>query len=102
MKFILLLSLVLILSGSTLQEGQDIEHEEGVMILNSGNFEDVIKNNKAVFVKFYTDWCPHCQKLKPKWRKLSKFLGDNGHNVKIAMINAEKHPEMAEKYKVIF
>lgn len=34
--------------------------------------------------------------------KTSQPFEKKGHDVKIAMINAEHHPEIAEKHQVIF
>ncbi len=42
--------------------------------------EEIVR--KPAFIKYYADWCGHCQKLKPEWEKLekeltsSKFEGD--------------------------
>jgi thiol-disulfide isomerase/thioredoxin len=49
------------------------------------------------FVMYYADWCPHCQSIKPDFKK---FMGDgtmnvNGKSVKIDMVQPENEPEKA-------
>jgi len=72
----------------------------GVAILTADNFENVIAENKFVFVKFYAPWCGHCQKLAPKWAKLASLVDKFEYNVVIAKINAEKHQSISEEHEV--
>lgn len=103
MKSLLFIALLLMLTSPNFAEDRKEYEKNGeVLILTNENFDQAIKDHKALFVKFYTDWCPHCKKLKPKWKKLADYLKKNGHNVKIAMIDAEKHPEIAKKHRVNF
>lgn len=79
MKICLLLLAILSISSLGLAEeakatGTTYEKEGEILILNKDNFDQAIQEHKAIFVKFYTDWCPHCKKLKPKWKKLANHL----------------------------
>jgi thiol-disulfide isomerase/thioredoxin len=71
-----------------------------VLILTDRNIEQAIENHETLFVKFHAPWCPHCKKLKPKWIKMAKKYKKEGKDVAFAMINSDKHPNSAEKYRV--
>ena len=43
-----------------------------VQILNEQNFDQVISNNKLVFIDFSAVWCRPCQSYKPKFHAFAE------------------------------
>ena len=51
--------------------------------LNDNNVERYAKNmqdtNTVHVVAFLADWCGHCQRFKPEWKKIKKHLKSKKH-----------------------
>jgi len=46
--------------------------DDFVHILKDNNYENFIKNNDFVFVKYYAPWCGHCKSMAPAWAKFAE------------------------------
>jgi thiol-disulfide isomerase/thioredoxin len=70
----------------------------------SENFSNKLENkDKASFVMFYADWCPHCQNAKPIVNDLKEEVSNDNQlkkNVEIVNVNCEEEKELANKYKI--
>ncbi|SNS72808.1 Thiol-disulfide isomerase or thioredoxin [Ekhidna lutea] len=55
------------------------------------NFQDTLKSNDKVVVKYFADWCGSCRLFAPKFRRLSE--DDRFSDVTFLDVNAENSPE---------
>ena len=67
--------------------------------LNGDNFQkEVLESGLPVLVDFWAPWCGPCHALTPAIEDLAKNYSDK---VKIAKVNIDSHPELANKYQVM-
>ncbi|KAJ6231718.1 protein disulfide-isomerase tmx3 [Anaeramoeba flamelloides] len=69
---------------------------ENVIELTEENFDFEVDENEKWFIKFYTDWCGHCKKLKPIFSKLA----DEESAINFGSVNCEKQKNLCKKYKI--
>lgn len=68
-----------------------------VTTLTSASFSaEVLRSDRPVLVDFYADWCGPCRMLRPTLEALS----DERTDVKVAAINIDENPDMAEQYGI--
>ena len=69
----------------------------GIVHVTSANFQQqVMQSQVPVLVDFYADWCEWCQKQDPALEDIA----DNYSNVKIAKINIDESPALAQQYNI--
>ncbi len=67
------------------------------IIKTEKEYDEMLKNNKSVFVDFYADWCGPCKMLAPVVEDLSKEYTD----VVFAKVNVDDNPEIAQRYGIM-
>jgi len=53
------------------------------------SFEELLKNNTKVIVKYYADWCGSCKLFNPKFKRLSN--DERFSSVQFIKVNAEEN-----------
>lgn len=62
------------------------------------DFNEILKENPNVVVKYYADWCGSCRLFAPKYRRIADELG--GGEITFLDVNAETNPEARKLGKV--
>lgn len=71
-----------------------------VVVADSSNFDDIVLNSgKTSFVKFYAEWCSHCQHMVPAWEQLAESYANN-NAVQIVEIDADKSKDIGRRYNI--
>ena len=60
-------------------------------------FNQLLKDEKAVFVDFYADWCGPCKMIGPVVEELASEYPD----VTFVKVNVDDYPELAKRYGVM-
>ena len=70
-----------------------------ITAITKDNFnEEVVNSELPVLIDFYADWCGPCKMMGPVVEELAK---EYEGKAKVAKINVDQEPEIAEKYDVM-
>jgi thioredoxin 1 len=70
---------------------------ENIKQLTTGNFaEEIEQFNGTAVVDFWAPWCGPCRAIAPIIDEIARDFGA----VKVAKVNIDDHPELAEKFNV--
>ena len=67
------------------------------IIKNKTEYNQVLADNKSVFVDFYADWCGPCKMVGPVLEEISKDYTD----IKFVKVNVDDNPEIAQQYGIM-
>ncbi|WP_244833320.1 thioredoxin [Clostridium sp. BJN0001] len=66
-------------------------------IINSNDFNRVIKENRVVVIDFFATWCGPCKMLGPVLEDVHKDLAGK---VGIYKVDIDKSPDMAAQFQI--
>ena len=61
------------------------------------NVEDVVD---AEMYYFYTEWCPHCEEVKPVWDEIREKYSNKYFNISFFSIDCDKDKDTADDFNV--
>lgn len=67
------------------------------IVKNEEDFDQILKDNEAVFVDFYADWCGPCKMVSPIVEELASERTDT----KFVKVNVDDIPEVAERFGIM-
>ena len=67
------------------------------IIKNKAEYDQLLADNKSVFVDFYADWCGPCKMVGPVLEEISKDYTD----IKFVKVNVDDNPEIAQQYGIM-
>ncbi|CDJ67442.1 protein disulfide isomerase, putative [Eimeria necatrix] len=73
------------------------EDDSAVLVLTNSNFDETLKQNEVVLVKFYAPWCGHCKRMAPEYAKAALLLQQKGSKVVLAKVDATAETDLANK-----
>jgi protein disulfide-isomerase A1 len=74
--------------------------ESYVLSLTKDTFDDAVKTNKYLLVKFVAPWCGHCKSLAPAYAAAAKQLAESGSEIKLASVDATIEKDLAKNFDV--
>lgn len=61
------------------------------------------KSGECIVALFYADWCPHCVKFKPDFKKAKAAMDGKKHKsntMRFEMVDCDKYKDLSKKYDV--
>ncbi|KAL7012707.1 hypothetical protein ACKWTF_014996 [Chironomus riparius] len=85
--------------ASTIQQSNSI-YQFPVIKITDANYTQFANQHEWIYVKFFTDWCPHSKKVIPAWHEVSYRLSSTP--IAVAEIQCEVDDTLlCEKFKTI-
>lgn len=77
-----------------------LARSEDVLVLTDSNFDEAIKENEYILVKFYAPWCGHCKALAPEYEMAAGKLKDGEPKIVLAKMDATEQKEIPTRFGV--
>lgn len=67
------------------------------IVKSVAEYDQLLKDNKSVFVDFYADWCGPCKMVGP----LVEELSEEEKDVTFVKVNVDENPDIAQRYGIM-
>eukprot|EP01006_Ploeotia_vitrea_P034095 TRINITY_DN65703_c3_g4_i1.p1 TRINITY_DN65703_c3_g4~~TRINITY_DN65703_c3_g4_i1.p1 ORF type:complete len:497 (-),score=340.27 TRINITY_DN65703_c3_g4_i1:196-1686(-) len=99
MKYLLLLSVALLAVSASLTMVSAAEDESKVVVLDTSNFDDFVKDTDLALIEFYAPWCGHCKALAPEYDEAAEKI-DGKNAGKLAKVDCTTQREICDRFEV--
>lgn len=82
---------------AALVAADDVTFDKDVAVLTDKNFDNFVKENNKVLVKFYAPWCGHCKKMEPFYAEAATTLKGK---VPLAKVDATVEKDCSSRHGV--
>ena len=65
--------------------------------LTSQQFQELVREPKAVLVDYWAQWCGYCRRIAPAYERIAEQYGDQ---IVVAKVNVDEEPELAKAERI--
>jgi len=81
-------------------QADEVEKDEGVLVLTDDNFDGEIAKHEHLLVEFYAPWCGHCKKLAPEYAAAAKILGEKTPPQYVAKVDTTVQEKLGKRFDI--
>ncbi len=70
---------------------------EPIAAMPMDGFDRILRENAAVLIDFYADWCKPCKKMDPI---VNRIANENGKKMKLLKVDTDKNDAMTNIFKI--
>jgi protein disulfide-isomerase A1 len=78
----------------------DYTRDEGVVVLDTNNFDKALSEFDYALVEFYAPWCGHCKRLAPEYAQAAQQLAQTNPEIKLVKIDATIEKDLATRFGI--
>ncbi|NWW53748.1 PDIA2 isomerase, partial [Pedionomus torquatus] len=78
----------------------ELEEEDGVLVLHEHNFARALSEHRLLLVEFYAPWCGHCQRLAPAFAQAAAMLMDESSPARLGKVDATAQTALANEFGI--
>ncbi|NWI69074.1 PDIA2 isomerase, partial [Todus mexicanus] len=78
----------------------ELEEEDGVLVLHERNFERALSEHRLLLVEFYAPWCGHCQRLAPAFAQAATTLRNESSPAWLGKVDATAQTALASEFGI--
>ncbi|NWH63101.1 PDIA2 isomerase, partial [Geococcyx californianus] len=78
----------------------ELEEEDGVLVLHEHNFARALSEHRLLLVEFYAPWCHHCQRLAPAFAQAATALRNESSPAQLGKVDATAQAALANEFGI--